>query len=134
MHSRKVKELLPAIAVQIGQPEDLVQAVNNFYWDSTRKALANAPKLKVHLPNLGDFTIKHWVLDPQIERLSRIKEGLEAKPRLNYHLLTSITEKLNQLVSLKIMKGQEDQRKEFIHEFKSNRNENITDIIADLEE
>jgi hypothetical protein len=135
MQSRKYKDLLPIVAIQLSMSPDVVQAVSNFFWERTRKALAEAPKLKVHVPNLGDFTVKHWVLEKQIKHYTAVLARLNNQKKVNPHVLTTTIEKLNQLKGLQERKAQEDQRKDFIHEFKKSRGNNFEEnIITDLEE
>lgn len=135
MQPKKVKQLLPGIAQQLYLPLEMVELVNKFFWDNTRKALADAPKMTVHIPNLGDFEIKHWKLQNELNSTMALLEKISSQEKPNSHVISSLHEKVEQLERLLSIKKAEDQRKEFIKEHKTKRTENVeANISAALEE
>ena len=79
MRPKKAKELIPKVAVELNIPEQLVKDITDFYWQEIRKSLSGLKHNRVHLTNLGDFTIKHWKLDDKIEMLEKFKENFKQK-------------------------------------------------------
>jgi hypothetical protein len=135
MQPKKVKQLLPDVATQLYMQLELVEAVSKFFWVTTRKALAEAPKLSIHLPNLGDFEIKHWKLNDELASAERSLATINCNERPNQHTVKTMTEKVSLLQRLVRMKVGEDQRKEFIKKHKKERKQNVETIIsANLEQ
>ena len=79
MRPKKAKELIPDVAKETDVSEQLVKDIVDFYWQEVRKSLSSLKHSRVHITNLGDFTIKHWKLDDMIEMLERFKENLKQK-------------------------------------------------------
>ena len=75
MRPKKAKELIPKVAVELDIPEQLVKDVTDFYWQEIRKSLSSLKHSRIHITNLGDFTIKHWKLDDKIDKLEKFKEN-----------------------------------------------------------
>lgn len=135
MQGSKVRNMLPVVAGDLSLPLETVEAVNNFFWQNVRKALADAPKLTVHLPNLGDFIFKHWKLKDELASKELILQRVQQKPNPNAFLVDDLNDRIDQCKRLMNMKVAEDQRKEFIKNFKANKQSNVSaNITTDLEE
>ena len=127
--------MLPGIAKDLFMPLDLVEAVHKFYWRTTRKALADIPKLSVHLPNLGDFELKTWKLEDELAEVEGKLVSISKRENPNEHHLKALNEKKDMLERLIAIKTAEDQRKEFIKKHKEERTQNVETIIeANLEQ
>ncbi len=135
MQPKNVKQLLPGVAKDLYMPLDAVEAVSKFFWNTTRKALADIPKLIVHLPNLGDFELKHWKLDSELANANRILEKINSQEKPSEHYIRTLTERISLLDRLTGIKLAETQRKEFIKKHKIEREQNVETIIsANLEQ
>lgn len=130
MRPKKVKELLPIVAVEMGIPVETVEAVSKYFWAHTRQMLAEAPKLKVKVYNLGDFIIKHWLLEKRLEAKQRMFNGTKKSEASN-----SISVDILQLKRLQRLRTAELQRKEFIQDFKKTKTNDVkANCVTDLEE
>lgn len=118
MRPKKAKELITPVAEQLNMSSKMVEDIVNFYWREVWTALTNAQDIKVHVTNLGDFNIKHWNLDKEIENLDRMINASQFKGTQGYAAGMKMTDKQNLLRGLKLMVHDENQRKEFIYEHK----------------
>jgi nitrogenase subunit NifH len=114
LRPKKAKELIPKVAVELDIPEQLVKDVTDFYWQEIRKSLSGLKHSRVHLTNLGDFTIKHWKLDDKIEMLEKFKENFKQKGLQEIVTRFRTDESLFDLKAVKKTMEGENQRKEFI--------------------
>ncbi len=117
MRPLKTKELFPQIAKDTNCTEDEVRAVADFFWSEVRQSLSALSDIRIHLHNLGDFTIKHWLIDKEVERCRNI---ITNRSQLSKPLQTRI----DQLLGAKEIHQEEVQRKEFIYNHKKLANEN----------
>lgn len=117
MRPTKTKELYPQIAAATGCTEEEVKAVSESFWSYVRESLSNLKDVRIHLHNLGDFTIKHWLIEKEIDRN---KNMMAYRTQLTGPLTTRVTKLEN---ALKIYQ-EEVQRKEFIYNHKKLSNEN----------
>lgn len=117
MRPLKTKELFPQIAENTNCSEDEVRAVSDFFWSEVRKSLSSLSDIRVHLVNLGDFTIKHWLIDKEVERCRNI---ISRRSQLS----TPLQQRIDQLLDAKEIHMEEVQRKEFIYNHKKLSNEN----------
>lgn len=120
MKPRKSKELIPNVAKELGVSEEMVSDVTSFYWHEIRKSLSSLKHARVHITNLGDFTIKHWKLDERIESLEKFKENFRQKGLQEIVTRFRTDETLFDLKAIKEIMDQESQRKDFINLHKKN--------------
>lgn len=123
MNPKKAKEFLKVVATTIGESEELIDAVTRFYWQEVRKALSSLKHNRVHVTNLGDFTIKHWKVDEKINTLEQWEESNKQKGLQQITARFKTAENLFDLKSLKKLMEEEEQRKEFIKLHKNKTNE-----------
>lgn len=124
MRPKKAKELLQGVADELSLPLKMVEDITNHYWREVWSSLTNAESIKVHVTNLGDFNIKHWLLDKEIEKLENFQSSTRLKGTQRYAAGLKMEDKLSILYNLKDMISEENQRKEFIYEHKKVVNEN----------
>lgn len=122
MRPRKAKEFIPVTSEKVGVDQSLVEDVILFYWQEVRKNLSSLAHVRIHLTNLGDFTIKHWKLDEKLESLSNWKALNEERGKEKLNERYKVEENLTNLRDVKQLLDEENQRKDFIklHKKKSN--------------
>lgn len=118
----KAKTFIPEVVTQTGVPEEVVNAILNFYWQEVRKSLSGLKHSRVHLTNLGDFVIKHWKLDDKIDMLERFEENNRQKGLQQMTARFKTAESLYELKTLKGIVEEEKQRAEFIKLHKKTAN------------
>ena len=79
MRPKKAKDFIQDVAKQLHFSEDVVKDVVDYYWRNIRKSLSSLDHSRIHLTNLGDFTIKHWKIDEKIEGLEKWEETNKQK-------------------------------------------------------
>ncbi len=114
MRPKKAKDFIPDVAEQLHLSEDVVKDVISFYWQDIRKNLSSLSHSRIHLTNLGDFTIKHWKIDEKIEMLEKWEETNKLKGLQEITARFKTAEILYNLKNLKKIVQEENQRKEFI--------------------
>ena len=122
MRPKKSKDFLPEVASELSLPEDVVKEVVLYYWQEVRRSLSSLKHPRVHVTNLGDFTIKHWKLDDKIEMLKKWEEKNKLKGLQEITARFKVAETLYDLNAVKSIIIEENQRKDFIklHKKKSN--------------
>ena len=120
MKPRKSKELIPDVAKQLGVSEQMVSDVTSFYWHEIRKSLSSLKHARVHVTNLGDFTIKHWKLDDKIDMLEKFKENFRQKGLQEIVTRFRTDETLFDLKAIRELMNEENQRRDFIKLHKNN--------------
>ena len=120
---RKAKEFIPCISEELHLPQDLIEDVIDYYWREVRKNLSSVSHSRIHLTNLGDFTIKHWKLDEKIQMLEKWEENNKLKGMQELTARFKTAEVLYDLKSVKKLLEEENQRKEFIKLHKNKNNE-----------
>ena len=114
MRPKKSKDLIPATAIKCDVSEEEARAVIDHYYQEVREALSSLSNIRVHLSNLGDFTIKHWLIDGQIKKVE-----CQVNKRSPESDLTKVAAlKLYQLNVAKASIEEEQQRKDYIHNHK----------------
>jgi hypothetical protein len=118
---KKSKEIIPIVAESLNLSEQMVSDVSSFYWSEIRKSLSSLKHARIHVTNLGDFTIKHWKLDDKISMLEKFKENFGQKGLQEIVTRFRTDETLFDLKSIKVLMDEEKQRKDFIklHKTKS---------------
>lgn len=114
MRPKKAKDFIPTVAEQLHFSEDVVKDVVDYYWRNIRKSLSSLDHSRIHLTNLGDFTIKHWKIDEKIEGLEKWEETNKQKGLQQITARFKTAETLYDLKKLKGILEEENQRKEFI--------------------
>lgn len=114
LRPKKSKEFIPDVAEKLDLSEDIVKDVLDYYWRAVRKSLSSLDHSRIHLTNLGDFTIKHWKIDDKIEMLEKWEENNKQKGLQQITARFKTAETLYDLKKLKKMVEEENQRKEFI--------------------
>jgi len=114
LRPKKAKELIPEVAKDLDLSEQMIKDIIDFYWQEVRKSLSSLKHSRVHITNLGDFTIKHWKLDDMIEMLERFKENLKQK---------GVQEKVTRFRTDEKIMEEEQTRKEFIKLHKTSTDE-----------
>jgi nucleoid DNA-binding protein len=110
----KAKELIPETANDLGLSESLVQDIVTYYYQEVRKSLSSLKHARVHLTNLGDFTIKHWKIDEKIEMLEKFEEKNKQRGLQQMTARFKTAETLFDLRNIKQLVEEEKQRAEFI--------------------
>lgn len=134
MRPKKAKLYIPDVASKLSVSEDLVEDVINFYWQEVRKSLSNLSHSRVHITNLGDFTIKHWKIDDRIQMLERWEENNKQKGLQQMTARFKTAESLFNLKEIKKIVEEENQRKDFIKLHKKRANVSKKQRNKDLEE
>lgn len=133
MNPKKAKDLIPQTAEELNLPVKTVEDIVNFYYREVWSSLTNASDIKVHLTNLGDFNIKHWVLDKEVKKLENFPKFTSLSGQQKYNAGIKIADKVNIIYNLKHLIEEENQRKNFIYEHKKVVNESKK-FNTDLEE
>ena len=120
MRPKKAKDFIQDVAKQLHFSEDVVKDVVDYYWRNIRKSLSSLDHSRIHLTNLGDFTIKHWKIDEKIEGLEKWEENNKLKGMQELTARFKTAETLYNLKNLKKIVEEENQRKEFITLHKKN--------------
>ena len=118
MHPKKSKELIPRVASELDLSEKTIEDITNFYWREVWVLLTNPSDVKVHIENLGDFNVKHWLLDKEIDRIDNPERKTRLKDKVKFVVNKKLSERSSILKNLKILIQEEEQRKEFIYEHK----------------
>lgn len=114
MKPKKAKEFIPIVATKLTLQEELVEDIINYYWQEVRKSLSGLKHSRVHLTNLGDFTIKHWKIDDKIDMLEKWEENNKQKGLQQITARFKTAENLFDLKAIKKIVEEENQRKDFI--------------------
>lgn len=117
MRPLKTKELYVELAFKTGNTIEEVKTVSDFFWNEVRKHLSDLSDVRIHLTGLGDFVIKHWLIDKEVERCQQIM-----KHRL--HLSEPLQVRIDKLIKARDLYLEEVQRKEFIYHHKKLSHEN----------
>jgi nucleoid DNA-binding protein len=123
LRPRKAKEFIPQVAEETSIPMGLVEDVINYYWEEVRKSLSSLKHSRIHISNLGDFTIKHWKIDEKLKRLETWEETNKQKGLQQITARFKTAETLFDLKSIQKIIEEEKQRKDFIKLHKKKGNE-----------
>lgn len=67
MRPKRIKDLLPKLAKELGLSEKEVQSVLDVYWDTVRKTLSSMEHNRVFMKGLGTFYVKPWSIDKKLK-------------------------------------------------------------------
>lgn len=128
MNPRKSKDLIEEVADDLSVSQNLVEAVTKLYWKEVWQNLTSLSSPKVHIENLGDFNIKHWLLEKEILKCTNLK--LKNKDLIKSKYVSGITieERMSMISNIKLQVEEEKQRKDFIYEHKKIIKEFDSDI------
>jgi hypothetical protein len=131
---RKSKDLIPIVAEELNLSQQMVSDVTSFYWQEIRKSLSSLKHSRIHVTNLGDFTIKHWKLDDKIDKLENFKENFRQRGLQEIVTRFRTDETLFDLKAIKVLMDEEKQRKDFIKLHKTKSDESKREHNQDMEE
>lgn len=134
MKPRKSKDLIPIVAEELNLSQQMVSDVTSFYWQEIRKSLSSLKHSRIHVTNLGDFTIKHWKLDDKIDKLENFKENFRQRGLQEIVTRFRTDETLFDLKAIKVLMDEEKQRKDFIKLHKTKSDESKREHNQDMEE
>lgn len=132
LNPRKAKEFIPEVALELSHASSLIEDVVDFYYQEIRRSLSALSHSRVHLSNLGDFTLKHWNIDDKIEMLEKWEENNRQKGLQQMQARFKTAENLFDLKRVQKIVEEEKQRKEFIILHKKKAHE-IKKHIPDME-
>ena len=133
MKPKKYKDIVPIVAEELHLSEQMVTDVTSFYWQEIRKSLSSLKHSRIHITNLGDFTIKHWKLDDKIDMLEKFKENFRQKGLQEIVTRFRTDETLFDLKGIKALMEEEKQRKDFIKLHKTKTDESKREHNTNLE-
>lgn len=134
MRPSKAKEFIPDVAKELGIPQQIVEDVVDYYWQEVRKNLSSLKHTRVHLTNLGDFTIKHWKIDEKIAWYEKWEEHNRQKGLQQMTARFKVVEALFELKDVKKIIQEEAQRKDFIKLYKKTAHVSKKEHHSDMEE
>ena len=114
LNPKKAKRDISIVAKQLDLPEHLVKDVVDFYWREVRRNLSSLSYPRIHITNLGDFTIKYWKLDDLIDKREKFKELNKQRGLQQMTSRFKTAEDIFNLRKMKEMLNQENDRKEFV--------------------
>lgn len=128
MQPTKSKELIPIVAKQLGISNKIAEDIVNFYWKEVWNNLTNPTEIKVHVACFGDFDVKHWKLEKEIEINNKKIKFNPKRDKQGVAVYKDITNKSEILSNLLYKVQEEKQRKEFIYNHKKNEKEINSDL------
>ena len=127
MRPIKAKDLIVSTALKNNLPVDVVTEIIAVYWKDVRTALSTLSSPKVHVNNLGDFVVKHWLIEKEKENIHRIINGLKSGIRGDA-LRLNLESKLILIDEVEEKRLSEEQRKDFIKSHKKS----ITNVKSNI--
>lgn len=134
MKPKKAKEFIPDVASETELSQETVNTIISYYWEHVRKNMSGLKHSRIHLTNLGDFTVKHWKLDDKILMLEQFEENNKQKGLQQMTARFKTAETLYDLKNLKQIMDEEKQRADFIKMHKRTAYESKRECISDMEE
>lgn len=119
MRPLKAKDFISKVAKEQGVSEEIASVVIKSYWKEIRTSLSELRSPRIHVANLGDFTIKHWLIEDYKNKLNNTVPLVKDTPK-RLSVINTITEKLSQIDNVEKMLNEEQQRKDFIKIHKKN--------------
>lgn len=92
----------------------MVKDMGDHFWSVTRESLSRLKNIRVHIHNFGDFVIKHWLIDGELERRQERQEMNNQKGDQKMNNIFKSAEKYYDMLQLKKQFDEEMARKEFI--------------------
>lgn len=123
MTPKKVKQLLPGIAIENKEDITLLTKLTNFYWDEVREILSTSTENRVNIINMGVFVRKAWTVDKQIKKT---EDTLAALEKTNRHaVIENLRKDLQHLYNVKKSLQESDSRKQEIKLKRDEYNKNL---------
>lgn len=116
MKPNKAKDLIPEVVKCFDLEESKIKTILNSFWSEVRKKASGLEYTRIHIENLGDLSLKHWLLDEEIRKLEYLTEYY---PKESIRQ-GDISEKLGKVRDIKSKFEEEQQRKAFIKYYKKN--------------
>lgn len=133
MRPVKAKDLIVSTALELNLPVTAVSTIVGMYYRDAREALTELKDVRIHLTNLGDFTLKHWLLDKYETKYKEISSNTKVAGIRKDKIDEDMTKKLKLIECIRKKLDEECQRKDFIKQHKYQLNEK-KQSIKDLEE
>ena len=131
MKAIKAKELIVPTALELNIPVSDVNDVVTSYYRMVREALTELKDVKVHLSHLGDFFIKHWMIEKNIDKFSSIKNKFENMSNgiKKETIIAEMNYRLHLMQEVKCKLKLEEERKSDIkkNKYEKNNIKNITE-------
>ena len=119
----KAKDFIPEVAEKLDLPKDLVKDIVDYYWQEVRRSLSGLKHQRIHITNLGDFTIKHRKLDEKMKKVESFESANKLKGLQLINARFKTAETLYDLKNMKSMIDKENQRAEFVRLHKKTLND-----------
>lgn len=113
MRPIKAKDLIVSTALENNLSVEVVNEIIRVYWKDVRNALSDLKAPRVHVSNLGDFTLKHWTIEEQKQRMLRTLEYVKNNPKKE-KMIEQLQIKYNLICEVEQKYIEEMQRKDFI--------------------
>lgn len=123
----KAKDLIVTTALKNNLSVEIVNEIVKMYWKDIRNALSDLKAPRVHISNLGDFTLKHWTIEEQKKRMLKTLEYVKDNPKKE-KMINQLNIKYNLICNVEQQYLEELQRKDFIKIHKKSLNNVKTDI------
>lgn len=115
MNPIKSKCLFKDVSEKLNIEEDVVKSIVEEYYTELRTALSHMHYHRIRVEKLGDFEIKHWLIDKNIERLQVfVDRPIDKMTDFKKLLLDNAVMKVQKLLCIKELYRMENQRKIFI--------------------
>jgi len=89
--------------------------------------MSSLAHVRIHIPGLGEFFIKHWLLERDICKQQMAAEKFSrSDTNRSKMVLKEVQSKLVQLEAVRSLYQQEEQRKRFIQQHRSSNHEHPT--------
>lgn len=119
LNPKNYKSFYEDIAEEAGVHKDLVKDFVYFFYDKVRKNLSDLTHPRIHLPNLGTFTIRVGKLKKNIKKNKDILGNLQKMTFDGYDKSVPVKEKLDTMEELlKVVEQNIKDRKDFKNENK----------------
>lgn len=113
MKPTKAKDLIVSVAMESDIPVEIAKEIILEYWRDVRHALSDLKHAKVHVSNLGDFTVKHWLLEEELKTYNQFLTTMTARGKSEKHI-NDIHSSIGKIENVIKCVNEEKQRKEFI--------------------
>jgi hypothetical protein len=111
----KAKELIVSTALELNIPVSVVEDVVTSYWKDVRSSLSELKAPIINVYAFGNFTIKHWLLEKEKERLIKSRDRiLQRNSKRSVIILEELNTKISLIEQIEEMYYSEKQRKDFI--------------------
>lgn len=117
------------MAAKVDLPIEQVTLITNYYWAEVRQQLSSLSSVRVHLTNLGDFSLKHWLLQRERERYLNVQNYLQREGKLTNSEL--VAAKIQAIDTVSTLYQAEQQRKSFIKQHKQQTHESTPPALEE---